>query len=203
MSLGPSCSPPERPIHTIQSLIVYIITRLLRPPPVREGRPSFLAPLHQLDRFVCHIPRVSIPLPRPRRRFCASTWALPTLLHPLPTPVSFTALSSPLRQSTVLHFEPSARQVKAKRPAASAGNVLWEGRPEQTACTGPPEIATLFESHCTLIPACLPGSPRPRAQASQRSFREQCQRLAESTAIKPQPPNAEVHSSPTTPRQPG
>lgn len=55
-------------------------------------------------------------------------------LHPLPTYLPFTALLSPLRQSTVLHFEPSAGQVKAKankQPAVSAGNILWGVRPSR------------------------------------------------------------------------
>ncbi|KAH8765019.1 hypothetical protein F5883DRAFT_105557 [Diaporthe sp. PMI_573] len=170
------------------------------------GRPSSFALLSTSSVRLSHSRTVhSLALaglhPRPRPRFCTST----RLLHPLPTYLPFTALSSPLRQSTVLHFEPSAGQVKAKankQPAVSAGNILWGSRPSKKASTGPPEIATLFRiplNSYTRLSARVtkPTSPCFNAHSEHRPV------ISRTHCHHSQPPDPAAHSSPTTPRQPG
>lgn len=94
---------------------LYILTSQMRPPPELMRRPSLSSLLSTRSIRLSHFKSVH-SLVSTSTAILRVNWALPTLLHPLPTSLPFTALSSPPRQSTVLHFEPSARQVKANSP---------------------------------------------------------------------------------------
>lgn len=183
MSLAPSCGLEES---------LHIITRLMRPPPVLVGRPSSFAPLHQLASSVTF---QDCPFPCPASASTSTSTAilhvnraLPTLLHPLPTHLPFTALLSPLRQSTVLHFELSARQaqVKAnKQPAVSAGNILWGVRPSRQPLQARRRLPRYWNPTELIYPSLCQGHrahESPRAHAS-TLIPSSAQRLAEPTAV--------------------
>lgn len=148
------------------------------------------------------------PRPRPRPRFCTSTGLCPPFLHPLPTFLPFTALLSPLRQSTVLHFEPSAGQVKAKankQPAVIAGNILWGVRPSrQQPLQARRRLPRYLNPTELIYPSLCQGhrAHEPMLQ-SFNAHSEQRPKITRTHCRHSQPPNAEAHSSPTTPRQPG
>lgn len=160
--------------------------------PCSWEQPSSFAPLHQLDSSVtfqdCPFSYLGRPRPRPRPRFCTSTGLCPPFLHPLPTYLPFTALLSPLRQSTVLHFEPSAGQVKAKankQPAVSAGNILWGVRPSrQQPLQARRRLPRYFNPTELIYPSICQGhrAHEPMLQAS-TLIPSSAQRLPEPTAV--------------------
>lgn len=199
MSLAPSCGCRR---------LTHIITSQTRPPPALLGRPSSFAPLHQLDPSVTFqdCPFIARPRPRPRpldrdsARQLGPAHPPPPLTHASPlyrivvsTPPihcpSFRTLCSPGQ---------SQQTARCQRGQHSLG-----GPPDQTASTGPPEIATLFASHRAHIPVPLSARVAEPTSPCLNAHSERRPQISRTHCRQSQPPDAEAHSSPTTPRQPG
>lgn len=174
------------------------------------GRPSSFAPLHQLG-FVCHIPGLSIHSPasastsnldRDSARQLGFVHSPPPLTHAL-SPLPHCRLHSANPLSFISNFRlPGQSQPGQQTARCQRGQHSLGVPPEADSLYRPAgdcHVIEIPQSSYTRLSARVdePTSPCFNAHSEQRP------KISRTHCFQLQLPDAEAHSSPTTPRQPG